>query len=109
VPFGAFGFFGRIGLRTGLGGGGGGWSCATAGFGSSVTVADVMRSPGVRTTCTGMLRAGTCSGVGDREAAGFGGLHRDRAGVLQPGRSTSGHRRPPGPNRAEAARSAEST
>src|SRR5712664_4050591 len=50
--FGGLGFLGRIGLRTGFGGGPAGCSSVKTGLGSVTVVAGVARSPGLRTTCT---------------------------------------------------------
>jgi hypothetical protein len=55
APFGAFGFFGRIGLRAARGGGPAGLSSATTGLGSMVVEAGVLKSPGLRITCTGTV------------------------------------------------------
>ena len=76
-----FGFFGRCGLRTGFGGMAG-WSSAKTGFGSVVTEAGVVKSPGFLMTFTGTL-TGWCFGSAksDREG-GVGGRNRDGAGGL---------------------------
>ena len=55
AALGGFGFFGRIGLRGGFGGGPAGCSSATTGLGSTVVDAGVVKSPGSRITCTGTV------------------------------------------------------
>lgn len=78
-----FGFFGRCGFLTGLGGIAG-WSSANTGFGSVVTVADVVRSPGVLITLTGTL-AGWYFGAAKATVNGASGAGTEtEQGVLQP-------------------------
>jgi len=50
-----FGFFGRIGLRAGFGGGPAGLSSPTTGLGSIEVDAGVEKSPGIVMTCTGTV------------------------------------------------------
>jgi ABC-type glycerol-3-phosphate transport system substrate-binding protein len=54
AAIGGFGFFGRIGLRT-FGGGAAGLSSANTGLGSTMVVAAVPKSPGLRITWTGTV------------------------------------------------------
>ncbi|MEA2942573.1 MAG: hypothetical protein QOD09_3102 [Bradyrhizobium sp.] len=51
----AFGFFGRIGLRTGFGGGPAGWSSPITGLGSIDVDAGLEKSPGILITWTGTV------------------------------------------------------
>jgi hypothetical protein len=55
AALGGFGFFGRIGFLGGRGGGPAGRSSATTGLGSTVVVAGVEKSPGVRRILTGTV------------------------------------------------------
>jgi hypothetical protein len=52
---GGFGFFGRIIFRASRGGGPAGWSSANTGLGSIVVDAGVVKSLGIRMTCTGTV------------------------------------------------------
>jgi hypothetical protein len=52
---GSFGFFGRVGLRAGFGGGATGSSCATTGLGSIRVVPGVKKPAGLPLTRTGTV------------------------------------------------------
>lgn len=78
-----FGFFGRCGLRTGLGGTAG-WSSAKTGLGSVVIEAGVVKSPGFLMTFTGTL-TGWYFGSAKATVKGASGAGTDtEQGVLQP-------------------------
>lgn len=80
------GFLGRCGLRTGFGGVAG-WSSANTGFGSDVTEAGVVKSPGFRITFTGTL-AGWYFGSTNATVKGASGAGTEtEQGVLHPGPS----------------------
>ncbi len=80
------GFRGRCGLRTGFGGVAG-WSSANTGFGSVVTEAGVVKSPGFLITFTGTL-AGWYLGRAKATVKGVSGAGTEtEQGVLQPGPS----------------------
>src|SRR4030081_758815 len=55
LPFGGFGFFGFSILGAACGGGPAGWSSATTGLGSMLVEPGELKSPGIRTTCTGTV------------------------------------------------------
>ncbi|MET3310281.1 hypothetical protein ABIF41_002122 [Bradyrhizobium japonicum] len=81
-----FGFFGRCAFLTGLGGTAG-WSSANTGFGSVVTEAGVVRSPGFLMMFTGTL-AGWYLGSAKATVNGASGAGTEtEQGVLQPGPS----------------------
>jgi hypothetical protein len=80
AALGGFGFFGRIGFRTGFGGGPAGLSSANTGLGSIMVEAGEPKSPGFRITWTGTVTGrnlGIASGAGTAT----------EQGVLQPGPS----------------------
>ena len=80
----AFGFFGRIGLRT-FGGGAAGLSSANTGLGSMMVVAGEAKSPGLRITWTGTVTGWNLgiAKVTEKPASGAGTLTEQ--GVLQAG------------------------
>ena len=87
AALGGFGFFGRIGFRTGFGGGPAGLSSATTGLGSIMVEAGVAKSPGLRITWTGTVtgRNLCIAKVTEKPASGAGTATEQ--GVLQPGPS----------------------
>jgi hypothetical protein len=82
---GGFGFLGRIGFLGGRGGGAAGRSSATTGLGSTVVVAGVKKSPGVRSILTGTV-TGWNPGIAKVTLKPVSGAATVIAqGVLQPG------------------------
>lgn len=71
-------------LRCGLRGGGVGCNSPTTGFGSIVVVAGVVKSPGVRTTCTGTVSGSNLGSEYVTEKLSVAGTATEH-GVLQPG------------------------
>ena len=87
ADLGGFGFFGRIGFRTGFGGGPAGLSSANTGLGSIMVEAGEPKSPGFRITWTGTV-TGRNLGIAKvtaKPASGAGTATEQ--GVLQPGPS----------------------
>ena len=86
AAFGAFGFFGRIGLRP-FGDGAAGWSSANTGLGSMMVVGGEVESPGLRITWTGTVTGWNLglAKVTEKPASGAGTSIEQ--GVLQAGPS----------------------
>ena len=82
---GGFGFFGRIGFLAARGGGPAGRSSTATGLGSTVVVAGVEKSPGLRSTWTGTV-TGWNLGIAKVTVKPLSGAATAiEQGVLQPG------------------------
>jgi hypothetical protein len=84
---GGLGFFGRIGLRTGRGGGPAGWSSANTGFGSTVTVPELIQLSPTRLTLTGTVTGNILSWAKVTVKPLSGGVTVTEQGVRQLGPS----------------------
>src|SRR5882757_4239840 len=85
AALGFFGFLGRIGLRAARGGGPAGLSSATTGLGSTVVEPGVVKSPGVRITCTGTVTGWNLGMLKVTVNPVSGDGTETEHGVLQPG------------------------
>jgi len=85
LAFGIFGFFGRIILRIGLGGGPKGCSSATTGLGSTRAEPALNIEPELTVACTGTVAVWNLFMMKVTEKPFSGGCSSTEQGVLQPG------------------------